>query len=317
MQNNFSIDIILTYVDNTDEIWQKAISQYDTTINPKRYRQWNNLKYLFRGIDKYMSWINNVYLVVSNPEQVPDFINQENVKIILHKDIIPEEYLPTFNSTTIEMFLYKIPNLSEHFIYFNDDMFPMKNINQNEFFEEENGYPIYELIHRTHAHNIFRMQCRNSFRLAKSLTNKNYNNPNYYFYIKHSADPMLKSDCEELWQKAEDKLRWSISKFREPFNFTQYLFPDYSIMKGHWKEQHFDFRYFKMNEFGSIKNEFKNNIHKIICLNDSNGINNFECEIPENLISEDEIENFRFKTLRDLILHEFEIKFPNKCKYEK
>ena len=38
----------------------------------------------------------------------------------------------------------------------------------------------------------------------------------------------LKSDCEELWQKAEDKIRWSISKFREPFNFTQYLFPDYS-----------------------------------------------------------------------------------------
>lgn len=316
MQNNFPIDIILTYVDNTDPIWQKQISQYDTTINPKRYRQWNNLKYLFRGLDRYMSWINNVYLVVSNHEQVPPFINKEYVKIILHKDIIPEEYLPTFNSTTIEMFLCRIPNLSEHFIYFNDDMFPMKDISPYDFFDEKTGYPIYQLIHRTHAQNIFRRQCRNSFRLAKQFTNRNFDNPNYYFYIKHSADPMLKSDCEELWKKAENKIRWSISKFREPFNFTQYLFPDYSIMKDHWKEQKFDFRYFKMNEFESIKNEFKNNIHKIICLNDSNGIRSFKCEIPETIMTEDEIENFRFKTLRDLINREFEIKFPNKCRFE-
>lgn len=87
-------------------------------------------------------------------------------------------------------------------------------------------------------------------------------------------------------------------------------------MKDHWKEREFDFRYFKMNEFESIENEFRHNIHKIICLNDSNGINNFQCEIPEDLTNEDEIESLRFETLRNLINQEFDVKFPDKCKFE-
>ncbi len=47
--------------------------------------------------------------------------------IITHKDIIPEIYLPTFNSLCIELYLYNIPNLSNNFIYFNDDMIVLDN----------------------------------------------------------------------------------------------------------------------------------------------------------------------------------------------
>ena len=43
-----------------------------------------------------------------------------------HREIIEQEYLPTFNSHVIEANLHKIPNLSEHFIYFNDDVFVAK-----------------------------------------------------------------------------------------------------------------------------------------------------------------------------------------------
>ena len=52
-----------------------------------------------------MPWIRNLYLIVSNKEQVPAWVNQENVKIVLHEDIIPAQFLPTFNSTAIEMFI--------------------------------------------------------------------------------------------------------------------------------------------------------------------------------------------------------------------
>ena len=54
------------------------------------------------------------------------WINQENVNIVLHEMIIPQDLLPTFNSTTIEMFLPLIPDLAEHFIYGNDDIFVLK-----------------------------------------------------------------------------------------------------------------------------------------------------------------------------------------------
>lgn len=111
-----------------------------------------------------MQFVRTVHLVVSNIEQVPEWLDQSKIHVVLHKEIIPENLLPTFNSTTIEMFLHKIPNLAEHFIYSNDDMMPMNGMYVSEFFKDE--LPVYELVHRSTARNIFRMQCKNSYKLA-------------------------------------------------------------------------------------------------------------------------------------------------------
>ena len=64
----------------------------------------------------------NVFLLVSGETQVPSWVDRSVVNVVLHKDIIPERFLPTFNSTTIEMFMHRIPGLGEEFLYFNDDM---------------------------------------------------------------------------------------------------------------------------------------------------------------------------------------------------
>ena len=175
-----------------------------------------------------MPFIRTVHLVVSNIEQVPEWLDQSKVHVVLHKDIIPEDLLPTFNSTTIEMYLCKIPGLAEHFIYSNDDMMPMNDMVVGDFFTED-GLPIYELVHRNEARKSFRLQCKNSYRLAARLTG--YQDDGiHYFYIKHSMSPMLKSCCEEVHEKASDEIHKKCNKFRQPWNFTQYLFPDYTLM---------------------------------------------------------------------------------------
>jgi len=74
-------------------------------------------------------------------------VHSVDINIVLHEDIIPEKYLPTFNSTTIEMFLCKIKGLSEHFIYFNDDMFPVMPHSMNDFFID--GKSVYELVRQS------------------------------------------------------------------------------------------------------------------------------------------------------------------------
>lgn len=43
-------------------------------------------------------------------------------------------------------------------------MFPVKELVAEDFFID--GKPLYELIKRTDCCNSFRMQCRNSYRLA-------------------------------------------------------------------------------------------------------------------------------------------------------
>ena len=199
MQSEFPIDLVVTYVDNTDPVWQAAISQYDTEVDPKRYRSWDIFHYWFRGVEKNMPFIRTVHLVVSNIEQVPKWLDQSKVHVVLHKDIIPEKLLPTFNSTTIEMYLCRIPGLAEHFIYSNDDMMPINPMTVGDFFKD--GLPIYQLIEKTSSRNVFRMQCKNSYRLAAELAHHPIQGLKY-FYIRHSMDPMLKIVCEEVHQKA-------------------------------------------------------------------------------------------------------------------
>ena len=102
------MDAVITYVDGNDPFWKADYQKYtNVPIMDKRFRDWGTLKYLLRGIDKYMPFIDNVYLVVSHPSQVPSWADQENLRIVLHKDIIPAEFLPTFNSNPIEMHLQK------------------------------------------------------------------------------------------------------------------------------------------------------------------------------------------------------------------
>ena len=115
-----------------------------------------------------MKFIRTVHFVVSNIERVPSWLDQTKVHVILHKDIIPKDCLPTFNSTTIEMNIPKIEGLAEKFILFNDDMFPNREMSESDFFCD--GLPIYQLINRTHAMNTFRMQCKNSYKLAKEVS---------------------------------------------------------------------------------------------------------------------------------------------------
>lgn len=269
---DFPIDIVVTYVDDRDPVWQKMASQYNVELNPKRYRSWDIFQFWFRGVEKFMSWIRTVHLVVSNVEQVPSWLDQSKVHVVLHKDIIPEDLLPTFNSTTIEMYLCKIPGLAEHFIYSNDDMLAIDSLQVEDFFKD--GIPIYELIERTSARNVFRMQCKNSYKLAAKLAGKTVDNI-HYFYIKHSMDPMLKSICEEVHEKAGDEILKKCTKFREPWNFTQYLFPDYALMVGRSSLGHMPFKYFAMADYADAVDCIGRKLAKVVCVNDTNKVKDF------------------------------------------
>src|SRR5699024_11364528 len=48
-------------------------------------------------------------------------------------------YLPTFSTRPIEFNFHRIEGLTEHFVYFNDDMFITKRVEKDDFFK--NGLP--------------------------------------------------------------------------------------------------------------------------------------------------------------------------------
>lgn len=53
-----------------------------------------------------------------------------------HEDFLPPEVLPTFSSHAIEMNLHRIPGLTEHFVYFNDDTFLIRPVSETAFFRD-------------------------------------------------------------------------------------------------------------------------------------------------------------------------------------
>lgn len=131
------MDAVITYVNDMDPKWRYQCVQYERFPKfTQRFYDYGTLRFVLRGISEHMKFIDRVFLVVSNIEQVPDYVN-DNVIIITHDMFIPQEYLPTFNSGTIECFLWNIPGLSEEFIYFNDDIIPINKMDVEEFFKDE------------------------------------------------------------------------------------------------------------------------------------------------------------------------------------
>ena len=140
------IDFVIAWVDGNDSDWLKEKAKYEPNIDKStdntdaRYRDWDNLRYWFRAVEKYAPWVRKIHFLTWG--HIPSWLDTNNPKlhIVNHKDYIPKEYLPTFNSHTIELNMHRIKGLSEQFVYFNDDMFLTKNVSEDDFFK--NGLPL-------------------------------------------------------------------------------------------------------------------------------------------------------------------------------
>lgn len=139
------IDIVITWVDGNDPEWLRERAKYveskvlsdKSTGGAERYEDTDLLQYLFRGIEKFVPWVRKIHFVTWG--HLPKWLNTSNPKlhIVNHKDFIPAEFLPTYNSATINLNLHRIPDLAEKFIYFNDDMFLLKETPSTIFFKKD------------------------------------------------------------------------------------------------------------------------------------------------------------------------------------
>lgn len=142
-ENTSSIDAVITYVDCCDPEWRQLKSQYlDGSYvrvdNPDRWndqKQDDNVEEIeicLLSILTFMPYIRIIHIVTQAP-QIPKCCFQNpiiqkafqssKIQIVHHKDFIPRKVLPTFNSDMIEIYLRRIPQLAEKFVYFNDDTF--------------------------------------------------------------------------------------------------------------------------------------------------------------------------------------------------
>lgn len=137
------IDFVVPWVDGGDPEWLKEKAKYANDVlsgnEIERFRDWDQLKYWFRGVEKFAPWVNKVHFITWG--HLPEWLNVEHPKlhVVRHEDYIPKQYLPVFSANPIELNLHHIEGLSEHFVYFNDDFFLIDHVNPTDFFR--NGLP--------------------------------------------------------------------------------------------------------------------------------------------------------------------------------
>lgn len=323
------IDFVICWVDGDDPAWIKEKDKYQpgqrNDNRDIRYRDWDILKYWFRGVENFAPWVNKIHFVTWG--HVPKWlnVNHPKINIVKHEEYIPNEYLPTFSARPIEINLHRIEALAEQFVYFNDDMFILKPMKETDFFingkpcdmgvmdiaikpDEAHGSAVYNAI------NVINRHFNKSVTLNDNLFN--WINPiygkellktlllmpwGYYtgFYTPHLPNSFLKSTYNEVWMKEYDLLQLTSShKFRDKLDVTQYIFKFWQLASNNFVRRKNVGRNFILGQNTTKAIEaISNQSYKMICLNDSEEVEDIEA-------------------VKDKVISSFEKVFPELSSYE-
>lgn len=332
---NDKIDAVILWVDGNDELWLEEKKKYLPSIdsennNSNRFRDWDNLQYWFRSIEMNADWINKIFFVTWG--HIPVWLDTSNPKLVVvkHSDFIPKEYLPTYNSNTIELNLHRIKELSENFILFNDDMFIINKTSENDFFKNNLPMEFYsETIdyaikpNDIYEHTLFNnMSIINKYFNKRDTYKKNFNK---YFNLRyglrnnlttillsrfknfsmiinpHLPVSLKKSILKEIWEIEPETLNnCCLNRFRDLSDVSQYLIRYFQLAKGEFypKSPKFGKYYALEDDNYEIIKDLKKSCYKIVCFNDTPKIDDFE------------------KSKETLNLY-FKERFPKKSSFEK
>jgi hypothetical protein len=240
LQSDFRVDLVYLWVDDTDYKWKQKINTYlhncinadDEATDKCRFYNNDELKYSLRSVEKYAPWINQIFIITD--EQIPSWLNCDNpkIRVIDHSEIIPRQKLPLFNSCAIESRIAFIPDLAEHFIYANDDMFFWEKT-EKDFFFPEYGKVLCRLDKKIRKSKKKRHLYGYTIKEAHRMVAEKFDIPIEAHYPHHNIDAYLKSsfiDCTtEFRQQFEKTLD---HKFREYSDTQRMAVSFYMIATG-------------------------------------------------------------------------------------
>lgn len=277
MTDNYPIDFVVPLVFPNDPVWFKSYREsraYNGNAEQDvRFRTWETEELLMECVKKFMPWLNKIHILVSGESQVQKWM--KGYHIVYHKDFMPEHLLPTFNVCTIEMFLHKIPDLAEHFIYSNDDFFPLSPLTREDFFR--NGLPCQHNDERPYPNppNIFHRFVMKGLNMVARDFGKKYTNT--WLRGGHSMQPMLKSTVEKVCALHKKEIEESFAPVRDPRNLNQYIFPFYQHLSGKYVD------YLPRRQYIGLKHNIQQLVDAIrdpnagiVCINDHEDIKDWK-----------------------------------------
>ena len=305
------IDFVVTWVDGNDPGWLAERAQYlpvkqDTGNSSIRFRDWDLMKYWFRGVEKFAPWVNNVYFVTWG--HIPEWLNTKHPKlrIVDHAEYIPQQYLPTFNSNVIELNLHRIPELSEKFVLFNDDTLLTDHVTEKDFFKK--GLPCDTVIlgqgFATSPDDIFSYTTFNNVAIINKYFDKKRVIKTHWkklFSLKtgnqlirnflllpfghfsgfldcHLPASHLKSNFIEIWDREGKVLdECCLHRFRSKCDVTHWLMKNWCACKGMYMPRNINWgKSYSIGDDVNMLSAIESQKYKVVCLNDCNEELDFE-----------------------------------------
>lgn len=306
------IDFVVTWVDMNDPKWKQDFAKHSGKIdNSKnetteaRFRDHGLLKYWFRGVEKFAPWVRNIHFVTCG--QQPEWLDTSHpkLKMVNHEDYIPNQFLPCFNSSLIEIYLHRIPELAEHFVYFNDDFFIINDLPQSRFFTDgvPNDIAAFRMNYgmslwsKCLQNNIEIINRRFDKREVMARDHDKWFHESYgkrsrltrllkpygkfvTLRTPHNAQPYTKTTFEEVWDYAGEELTgMSVHRFRSSKDYTQELFRTWQICRSNFVpyNTYQDTKMFPLvfRAKQAVK-AIREQSYKLVCVNDSEHIINYE-----------------------------------------
>lgn len=306
------IDFVITWVDDNDPKWQAKRAQYAPSNSFKadgreaRFRDLGTLKFVLRSIERYAPWVNHVFLVTEG--HLPSWLNVNADKLIVirHDEFIPAQYLPTFNSNTIELNLHRIKELSDTFVLFNDDVLLNKPTQPNDFFVAglPRDFGIYNaippmgefsnivmndmvIINRFfNKRETFKKNWRKFVRLeygsdlVRSLLTLPWK-PNLGYWNPHVLQSHRKQIFNKVWKQVGPTLDATcMNKFRTWHDLNHWLMRYWQLEEGSFVPQRHHFgKYLEITAPDKIAKVLNGKQYTSLCINDNVFVADSQAEI--------------------------------------
>ena len=233
------IDAVITWVDGSEPNYKLKLEENlkNKKIIISQYTQANEIDFCVASIIKFAPFVRKIFIVTD--KQKPKFsgirhmVSLEKIEIIDHEEIFRDnlDCMPSFNIRSIDALLFKIKDLSDKFIYFNDDMFLIKETTKEDWFKDNKAVltgswakTYNKQLIKTISHKIKNLlNIRPSFNAAQSKAANIVGFHNKYFKSFHCGRPQIKSVIKDFYDKNPQRLTNQIRyKFRDGRQYMPY-----------------------------------------------------------------------------------------------
>lgn len=243
------VDVVISWVDGNTSAHKEKMQPFlssrarksEDIAGPTRYNSVGEIFYSVASIYRFAPFVRKIFIITDGQNPDLDAFIQNNfpdsniqIEIVDHSVLFRghEHVLPIFNSRAIETCTYRIPDLSENYVYLNDDFFLIRPVKYEDWFNADSivAYGHWRSIILDRLLWLIKPMKNGhkpiGFKDAMITSARKLNRKWCYFHLEHMPHPMKKSILANFFSAQPDLFQSNISfKFRSAKQFnTQALY---------------------------------------------------------------------------------------------